>query len=128
MKVFNSDQILNVAGILQLSRAQVIGLRDSKDPMTDFIALLKNKQIISLLNKKIPTKTYHELNVTEKSIIDYLFKQKEMGWMKKKFSIYSTSVGDDIDKLERVVRDNTLILPEGLRKETLELIKRYREK
>lgn len=126
MKVFSLNAISSICGYLQLSKYEISLLRESEAPMDHLKALLKDRNIIALLIKRTPTKLYTEMALEEKEVLDRLFKDPSLNWLKKKFALYSMDVVNDVEKLERMIRDNKMIFPEGLRTEVLASIKKYK--
>lgn len=128
MKVFRLNTISSVCGYLNISDREVSLLQASEEPMKYFKALLKDRTMIAMLIKRTPTKIYTEMNIDEKDVLDHLFKDPSLGWLKKKFALYSMDAVNDVEKLERMIRDNKMIFPEGLRTEVLASIKKYKTK
>lgn len=127
MKVFTINDVENMAQVLRVPDYLIQQVKLSGDPVEEFRLCIKKHTIKSILIKRVPSKAYHEFNVKEKGFADYLFKDPQLSWLKKLFGTYSPAVGNDIDKLDRLIRDHTLNLPEGLRKEVMDSIKKYRD-
>lgn len=126
MKLFTLNQIVSFAKVIQIPAYDITELRTANDPLAALKTLLSNRQIINILRRRTPKKSYGDLNIEEKKVADFLFKDNSLVWLRENFGLVTAAGGDDIDKLERLVRDNSLFLPEGLRKEVLESIKRHR--
>ena len=127
MKVFTFNDVENMAQIMRLPDYHIEQIRLSEDPVEYFRSCIKKHTVKTILIKRIPSKAYHEFTAKEKGFADYLFKDLQLAWLKKLFGTYSPAVGNDIDKLDRLIRDHKVNLPEGLRKEVMDSIKKYRD-